>query len=118
MSDPLMASQPEKVHYRLQRFKGFLVTLLKNKMAFAGLVILVLYTFLAVAAPVLTPYDPQKSVVAGRLDQPSWVAALGEPGLSQNTRFGGLEARAITTGVTLTQGALGTDSINIAVSLD
>ena len=47
--------------------------MLRNRMAFIGLILLVGSVFLAVAAPILTPYNPQKDIVSGRLAQPSWV---------------------------------------------
>jgi len=42
-------------------------------MAIIGLILLVGSVFLAVAAPILTPYDPQKDIVSGILAQPAWV---------------------------------------------
>ena len=68
-----------------KRITGFLRTLFKSKMAIVGLIILVVYGFLAVAAPLVTPYDPQHTIVAGSYAPPSWYRYLSEgASLSQN----------------------------------
>src|SRR2546427_9208599 len=64
---------------------GFLRTLFGSKMAIAGLIILIVYTFLAVGANVITPYDPETSIVAGAHAPPSWYPYFSEgSALSQN----------------------------------
>jgi len=64
---------------------GFLRTLFGSKMAIAGLIILIVYTFLAVGANVITPYDPETSIVAGAYAPPSWYRYLSEgSALSRN----------------------------------
>lgn len=69
----------------LRRTAGFLRTLFKSKMAIAGLIILIVYGFLAIAAPIVTPYDPQSTVVAGGYSPPSWYRYVNEgASLSQN----------------------------------
>ncbi len=83
-------AQQRKVPYRLVRFKKFLLQMLKNKMAFTGIAIVVFFTFLAVAAPLLTPYTPQGSIVSGQLDPPSWYPAVAGGRWSLNTQFSGL----------------------------
>lgn len=83
-----------KIPLRLLRFQKFILTLLKNKMAFVGFVLLVTAVVFAVGAPLFTPYSPQSSNVGSRLAQPSWVPIFfGEVGFSQNAEFTGLAAR-------------------------
>lgn len=54
-------------------------------MAVLGLIILFASVFVAVGAPLLTPYDPQTDVVAGNLASPIWVTYFQEGKyLSQN----------------------------------
>ena len=57
-------------------------------MAFTGLLVLVIMVSAAVAAPLITPYDPQASVVSGTLAAPFWSEYItGSAGRSQNARF-------------------------------
>ena len=84
-------SQKSRVPFRVVRFKNFLVHLLKNKMAFIGLVILLFFSFLAVASPIITPYAPTGAAVSGQYNPPSWITSLtGTKGYSQNSEFSGL----------------------------
>ncbi len=84
-------STSRRVPLRLIRFKNFLLVLLKNKMAFTGLVLLVLFSVGAIAAPLITPYDPQGTVVTAPLAKPGWMPLLtGPSGWSQNIQFSGL----------------------------
>ena len=54
-------------------------------MAIAGLAILILYLTAAVAAPLISPYDPRNSIVSGNRDPPSWYRYFGEGArLSEN----------------------------------
>src|SRR3990172_6929990 len=109
-------AQQKRMPFWLIRFKNFIFTLLRNKMAFTGLVILSLFTFVAVLAPVLTPYDPQGSVVAGQLAPPGWITLIqGDVGFSQNTEFKGLTATASGNGVSITSTQQGDDSVTIVL---
>ena len=68
-----------------KRSTGFLRLLFKSKMSVVGMVLLVLFSFLAIAAPVITPYDPQHEVVAGVYSPPAWYRYFNEGKLlSQN----------------------------------
>ena len=58
--------------FQLHRITGLLRALLKNRMAAVGLIILILSGFIAVAAPLLTPYHDVQQV-AGPDAQPDWV---------------------------------------------
>jgi len=71
--------------FRLRRTGGFLRTMFKSKMAIGGLAVLVIYTFLALGAPLVTPYDPQVTIVANAYAPPSWYSFFGGGSqLSQN----------------------------------
>src|SRR5213594_924169 len=71
--------------FSLRRFGSFLRTVLRSKMALAGVVILLVYGFLAIGAPYLNTYDPQKDIVAGNLSPPGWFAYFSEGStLTQN----------------------------------
>jgi len=68
-----------------KRTSGFLRLLFKSKMSAVGLIVLVLFSFFALAAPLITPYDPQHEVVAGVYSPPAWYRSFNEGRLlSQN----------------------------------
>lgn len=46
---------------------------LKNKTGVAGLVIIILFTLVAILAPVLTPYDPNENALYDQLKPPVWA---------------------------------------------
>jgi peptide/nickel transport system permease protein len=60
-------------HPNLKRAAGFFRTLVKNRMALIGLVLLFGSIFIAAAAPILTPYKPKTDIVAGTLAEPVWI---------------------------------------------
>src|SRR6266568_64109 len=62
---------------RLKRIAGFFRTLLRNRMAAVGLVFLLGYVFVAIAAPLITPYSPLTEV-SGVNAQPEWVMYFPE----------------------------------------
>src|SRR5438876_2906945 len=63
--------------FQLHRITGLLRALLKNRMAAVGLIILILSGFIAVGAPLLTPYHDVQQV-AGPDAQPDWVNYLSD----------------------------------------
>lgn len=72
--------------FTLTRTAGFLRTLFKSKMAIVGLVILVLFSSVAVVAPYLTPYNPDSDVVSSQYAHPSWYRYFPSGhSLSENT---------------------------------
>jgi peptide/nickel transport system permease protein len=111
-------SQRSRVPFRIIRLKNFFLVLLKNKMAFTGLVILTVFLVLALGAPILTPYDPQGSVVAGDLAPPAWVNLINGQGWSQNAKFSNLTATSSGNGVHVTTQPNGPDSIGLSVTVD
>src|SRR2546426_2035016 len=73
------------IRFTLSRTLSFFRTVFKSKMAVAGLIILVVFSFLAIAAPAVTPYNPYRDIVAGQYAPPSWYGYFpGGNGLSQN----------------------------------
>ena len=61
---------------RLNGAARLLRTLTRNRMALIGLVLLIGSVFVAVAAPLLTPYDPKSSIVAGARAAPGWMRSF------------------------------------------
>ena len=59
-------------NFQLKRAVGLFKLILRNKMALIGLVLIILFSFMALAAPVLAPYRTSE-VVSGTLAQPEWV---------------------------------------------
>jgi len=105
-----------KVPFRILRFKKFMATLLGNKMSLTGLVLLSIFIFIALAAPLLTPYDPQGTVVSGRLATPSWTVYLtSDLGYSQNSAFSNL-GYVTEGGSQVTPSNVGTDSAEFTVT--
>src|SRR5213594_2933450 len=71
--------------FRLNRAKNISAVIFKSKMAAAGILILAIFIFLALAAPIITPYDPENTRVSGSLAQPAWYTYFSEGArLSQN----------------------------------
>jgi len=64
--------------FNLKRLGSFIRTVTSSKMALAGIMILVVYGALAIGAPLWSPYDPQKDVVAGSLAPPGWYSYFSE----------------------------------------
>ncbi|WP_217586199.1 ABC transporter permease [Lentibacillus saliphilus] len=56
---------------RKENFKAFFETFLKNKIAVAGGVLLLCYTFVALFAPWIAPYDPFEMDLFNKLQPPS-----------------------------------------------
>lgn len=96
---------------------GALRALTRNRAALAGVAILLVFTVLAVAAPLLTPYDPTRQVLASAFQGPSWSHPLGTDGLGRDilarimyggryTLMIGVLSVAIATGVGVPLGLL------------
>jgi len=109
-------SENTSVPYSLVRFKRFFFNLLRNKKSAAGLTLLSIFVFIAVAGPLLTPYTPLGSVVSAQLNPPSWIVYFTGPlGWSQNAEFTGIKASSIT-GATLTTTSIGGDSASFSAA--
>jgi peptide/nickel transport system permease protein len=59
-------------------------TLVRNKSAVIGIVILLFFAFLALAAPLLTPYDPAQQALESAFERPSWAHPLGTDNLGRD----------------------------------
>lgn len=59
-------------------------TLVRNKSAVIGILILLLFTFLALAAPFLTPYDPAQQSLESAFERPSASHPLGTDNLGRD----------------------------------
>ena len=60
------------LHFTLKRIANTLRLIAKNKMAIIGLFLLSAFIFMALGAPLLSPYRPTQQV-AGVLAQPEWI---------------------------------------------
>jgi len=81
-----MAQRKARIAFTLKRIKGFLSSLTRSKRGIFGIVIIVVAIFVALAAPLLTPYNP---IVSSNLSSdwaaPAWTRYLpGGGGLSEN----------------------------------
>lgn len=73
------------------RFKKFIGALLRSRLASVGLVIIIFFSVLALAAPFLTRNDPRFDIVGGAFSPPSWARYLpGYHDRSVNVAFQGL----------------------------
>lgn len=93
-----METKPKKSSttiFNLKRFAGFTKVFLRNRRATFGLGIIMVFIFISVGAPLITPYtslgeDPTRSgALAGRYVAPAWLRSLpsvlgGMPSLSEN----------------------------------
>jgi len=83
-------------------------------MSFVGLAVIILFSFVALAAPILTPYSPQGSIVSGQLNPPGWYPALVGGSWSQNAQFTGL--KVVGQGVQVNELDRTADSVNFTIS--
>lgn len=63
----------DKKPRRPHRALGLLKTLAGNKMAVLGIIIVVGSVVAALAAPLITPYDPESQIVSGDVAKPAWL---------------------------------------------
>jgi peptide/nickel transport system permease protein len=82
-----MAERSERTKYALKRVLNFLKIFFRNKQGLLGLIIIFFFIFMAVGAPLLTPYDPFTQGLSGTYAAPTWIEILpvgGDPTLSEN----------------------------------
>jgi len=65
----------ERIRFTVSRLSGTLRLVVKNRMPLVGLILLAAFVFAALAAPLLSPYNPNAHV-SGVLAQPEWVNEL------------------------------------------
>jgi peptide/nickel transport system permease protein len=113
-------STQSSVPFWLLRFKNFLFALLKNKLAAVGMFLLLTFVFLAVAAPILTPYNKGGGSINGPVsapfDPPTWVTLVnGRAGYSQNAIFSAPSVNA-SSGLTVIQSDKTQSSVDLKIS--
>lgn len=102
---------------RRRTFRSYLQAAWKLRMSVAGAAVLLALTFIAIAAPLLTPYTPEEGRITERLQPPvwqeggSWDHPLGTDGIGRDyaTRlmFGARVALSVGLLATLVAGAIG-----------
>jgi len=74
-----------KTRYRLQQFKKVLVQIFSSKRGAFGIIILVAAAIIALAAPLIAPYDPVNDKdLAGRFCAPIWYPKIFGGAYSEN----------------------------------
>lgn len=75
-----------KLKFTANRIKNFLLIFVRNKKGMIGVAILLFYTFIALAAPLLTPYSPTDyTPLSGQRNAPAWLRNFpGGEMLSEN----------------------------------
>jgi peptide/nickel transport system permease protein len=69
MASPIPKS---KMVFRLSQFKNFMKIFVKNRRALIGIIILVTFAVIVVAAPIITPYSPYDRYLSGDFAFPVW----------------------------------------------
>lgn len=109
-------SKQTRAPFWLVRFAKFFLTLAKNKLAFVGLILLFLFVFTALAAPLITPYQPAGDEVSAAFNPPAWITLVKGPiGYSQNIAFSGLSLSTNGSGVNVTPSRQTASSIDLKV---
>lgn len=70
-ADPDRLKQPEIMRPSLSVWKETLISILKNKMALLGLILLLLILFFAIFGPAMTPYSPSEQNLTASNEAPS-----------------------------------------------
>jgi peptide/nickel transport system permease protein len=111
-----MASAFSQRELRRRSFRSYMQAAWKLRMSVAGAIVLLILVFIAVAAPILSPYTPTEGRIAERLQQPvwqggSWSHPLGTDGIGRDyaTRlmYGARVALAVGLLATIVAGAIG-----------
>jgi peptide/nickel transport system permease protein len=105
------------------RFKGLLnvfKVIIKNKRGVIGIAILAFFIFIALAAPLLTPYDPldiPREMIASTLATPSWIRYFpGYGNTSEN--LNPIEDPSFSTNASLKQWEFTTNASTPYISLN
>lgn len=80
----------KNIRFHLERIKNFLAIFVSNPKGIIGVAILVFFAFIAIAAPMLTSYDPvSDTFLSGSYGAPAWIKYIppalgGQPGAAEN----------------------------------
>src|SRR5581483_7210934 len=78
------AAAPIALRGELNRSRRRVPTFFRSPLTVAGLIIIVIFVFLAVAAPFVAPYDPNKQTLSQRLRPPSAEHLFGTDSLGRD----------------------------------
>jgi len=111
-------SRRTKLQFTLLRTKNFLITFGKNRRGMLGVLILVFFTFVALGAPLITPYHPTSDVdLSGQYNSPVWMKYFpGSGNLSEN--FDAVVQSAFDTPDSLTKWNISTKTTNPAQNIE
>jgi len=78
-----LSTRKAKISFRIKRFKNFMSIFTRSKRGMLGIAILMFFIIIAVAAPLITPYDPvyvpshpRNPLIAHRYAKPIWYKYL------------------------------------------
>jgi ABC-type dipeptide/oligopeptide/nickel transport system permease subunit len=78
-----LSTRRDKIAFEIKRLKNFMKIFTRNRRGMLGIIILLLFTILAIAAPLITPYSPieipahpSRPLVADKFTKPFWYKYL------------------------------------------
>ncbi|MEM2567426.1 MAG: ABC transporter permease, partial [Candidatus Bathyarchaeia archaeon] len=108
-----------RMAFRLKGFIKALRIIMQNKRGVLGIAILTLFVFIALAAPIISPYDPieiPKEIIASPLAKPFWIKYIpGYESVSENLNL--IEDPEFSTSASLQQWKFITNATVQCVSL-
>jgi len=116
----MSASYKAKIALLFRRFLNVLKVVIQNKRGVIGIATLIFFIFIALAAPLLTPYDPlriPKEMIASPIAIPSWIRYLpGYGNISEN--LNPIENPSVSTNASLQQWEFTTNTSAPYISLE
>jgi peptide/nickel transport system permease protein len=109
----LQSYRKAKLKFTLNRIKNFLLIFAHNKKGIIGVAILAFYTFIALAAPLLTPYSPTDyTPLSGQMNAPIWLMNFPE-GETLSENLNPIKGSDFSTPETLNEWNITTTNQNI-----